>query len=132
MRPAIGRLRHRLTLETASRTPDGGGGAVETWTAVAQVWGRIVPTGGTAGLHLANAGDTDRTASIEPLSGGATVTLAVPAEGGAHVRLAPGSYRITGANGLRGSVSLTGDGMTSSFALTPPGPLAAPITVYPN
>ncbi|HWV83775.1 MAG TPA: phage head closure protein [Hyphomicrobiaceae bacterium] len=47
MRPAIGRLRHRLTLETASRTPDGGGGAVETWTAVAQVWGRIVPTGGT-------------------------------------------------------------------------------------
>lgn len=47
MRPAIGRLRHRLTLEAASRTPDGGGGAVETWTSVAQVWGRIQPTGAT-------------------------------------------------------------------------------------
>lgn len=47
MRPAIGRLRHRLRLEAASRTPDGGGGAVETWTTVAQVWGHIRPTGGT-------------------------------------------------------------------------------------
>ena len=46
MRPAIGRLRHRLTLEAASRTPDGGGGAVESWTTVAQLWGRIEPTGG--------------------------------------------------------------------------------------
>jgi hypothetical protein len=92
----------------------------------------VVPTGGTAGLHLANAGDSDRKVSVQPLTGGATATLSVPAEGAAHVRLAPGSYRITGANGLRGSVSLTGDGMTSSFALTPPGPLAAPITVYPN
>lgn len=47
MRPAIGRLRHRLILESASRTPDGGGGAAETWTTVAQVWGRVEPTGGT-------------------------------------------------------------------------------------
>ena len=52
MRSSIGRLRHRLTLESASRTPDGGGGAVETWTTVAQVWGRIQPTGGT---EIANA-----------------------------------------------------------------------------
>ncbi len=47
MRPAIGRLRHRLTLETASRTPDGGGGAVKDWSAVAQLWGQIRPTIGT-------------------------------------------------------------------------------------
>ena len=47
MRPlTIGRLRHRLTLEAASRTPDGGGGAEETWTAVADVWAEITPTGG--------------------------------------------------------------------------------------
>lgn len=52
MRPDIGHLRHRLTLESASRTPDGGGGAVETWTAVAQVWGRIEPTGG---MEIADA-----------------------------------------------------------------------------
>lgn len=45
-RPSIGRLRHRLTLEAASRTPDGGGGASETWTTVAEVWAGITPTGG--------------------------------------------------------------------------------------
>jgi len=44
---AIGRLRHRLTLEAAARTPDGGGGAAETWTTVAEVWGQIRPTGGS-------------------------------------------------------------------------------------
>jgi SPP1 family predicted phage head-tail adaptor len=47
MRSAIGRLRHRLTLETAIRTPDGGGGAAETWATVGQVWGQIRPTGGS-------------------------------------------------------------------------------------
>lgn len=47
MRSAIGRLRHRLTLESAIRTPDGGGGAAEAWTTVAQVWGQIRPTGGS-------------------------------------------------------------------------------------
>ena len=47
MRTAIGRLRHRLTLESATRTSDDGGGAVETWTTVAQLWVRITPTGGT-------------------------------------------------------------------------------------
>ncbi len=46
MRPAIRRLRRRLTLEAASRTPDGGGGAAESWTAIAQVWGDIRPKGG--------------------------------------------------------------------------------------
>jgi SPP1 family predicted phage head-tail adaptor len=46
-RPVIGRLRHRLTLEAAIRAPDGGGGASETWTTVAEVWAEITPTSGT-------------------------------------------------------------------------------------
>jgi SPP1 family predicted phage head-tail adaptor len=46
-RPTIGRLRHHLALEAASRTPDGGGGASETWTTVAEVWAGITPTSGT-------------------------------------------------------------------------------------
>ncbi len=46
-RPSIGRLRHRLTLEQAARTPDGGGGASETWSTVTSVWASITPTGGT-------------------------------------------------------------------------------------
>jgi SPP1 family predicted phage head-tail adaptor len=46
-RTTIGRLRHRLALEAANRTPDGGGGASESWTTVADVWAVIAPTGGT-------------------------------------------------------------------------------------
>jgi hypothetical protein len=92
----------------------------------------VMPAGASAALHVANAGEADRTLSIEPLSGGAAVTLTVPAEGGAHVKLPAGGYRIAGADGLRAAVSLSGDGQTSAFVLTPPGPLAAPITVYPN
>jgi SPP1 family predicted phage head-tail adaptor len=41
MRVRIGRLRHRLTLEVAARGDDGGGGAVSTWSAVAELWGAV-------------------------------------------------------------------------------------------
>lgn len=49
-RTAIGRLRHRLTLEAANRTPDGGGGASEAWTTVAEVWAEITPIAGTEAI----------------------------------------------------------------------------------
>ena len=38
---AIGDLRTRLVLEEPVRTPDGGGGANESWVEMATVWGRI-------------------------------------------------------------------------------------------
>ena len=41
MRARIGRLRHRLTLEAASRADDGGGGAVSSWEEVAELWGAV-------------------------------------------------------------------------------------------
>jgi len=56
MRASIGRLRHRLSLEVATRTPDGGGGAAETWNTVAHLWGRIRPTGGTESLEADGLG----------------------------------------------------------------------------
>ena len=43
---AIGELRHRLMLQQAARTGDTGGGAEETWTTVAILWGRITPISG--------------------------------------------------------------------------------------
>jgi SPP1 family predicted phage head-tail adaptor len=39
----IGDLRHRVSIETAARTSDGGGGATVTWTLVADVWAAIWP-----------------------------------------------------------------------------------------
>ncbi len=43
----IGRLRHRLVLESVERTPDGGGGATKTWIEEATVWADLRPLGGS-------------------------------------------------------------------------------------
>ncbi|MGN6127208.1 MAG: DUF5719 family protein, partial [Humibacter sp.] len=92
-----------------------------------------LPGGSTPTLHVANPGDADRTVSLVSLASGSKPSkIAVPAEGGAGMKLNPGTYKISGAEGLTASVSFASDGRASSFALTPPGPLAAPITVYPN
>jgi SPP1 family predicted phage head-tail adaptor len=42
----IGDLRHRVTLEQSVRADDGCGGAIETWEAVAQLWGAVRPLSG--------------------------------------------------------------------------------------
>ncbi len=44
--PVIGRMRQRMTLQQAVRSPDGGGGATVTWNAVADVWAALSPLGG--------------------------------------------------------------------------------------
>lgn len=51
MRPTIGALRHRVVLEDVSRTGDGGGGAIETWIPVAEVWAAIATMGGDERLE---------------------------------------------------------------------------------
>lgn len=38
---AIGDLRHRLVIESATRASDGGGGATLTWAAIGEVWAAI-------------------------------------------------------------------------------------------
>jgi SPP1 family predicted phage head-tail adaptor len=40
-----GWLRHRVTFETATGTPDDAGGASLTWSAVATLWAAIEPVG---------------------------------------------------------------------------------------
>jgi SPP1 family predicted phage head-tail adaptor len=47
----IGEMRHRLTLEAPQRTADGGGGAIVTWTLIADVWGAVVPLSGSESLE---------------------------------------------------------------------------------
>lgn len=41
-----GRLCRRLTLEAPLLSPDGGGGSALAWTAVADVWADVRPSGG--------------------------------------------------------------------------------------
>jgi SPP1 family predicted phage head-tail adaptor len=42
---AVGRLRHRLTLEAPVEMADGAGGVARTWSALGQVWAAIEPVG---------------------------------------------------------------------------------------
>lgn len=46
MSALIGGLRHRVTLEQPVRADDDGGGAVETWEAVAELWAKIAARSG--------------------------------------------------------------------------------------
>lgn len=41
-----GDLRHRVVLEEAARTPDGGGGAIEAWQEITTLWAAISPVSG--------------------------------------------------------------------------------------
>lgn len=43
---SIGDLRQRVTLEEVARVDDGGGGASESWVAVAVLWASVEPVGG--------------------------------------------------------------------------------------
>ena len=47
----IGALRDRLTLEAPIRSDDGGGGAVVTWTTIANLWGAVRPITGDERLR---------------------------------------------------------------------------------
>lgn len=46
-RVTLGDMRHRLALEEAAATPDGAGGAIVSWSPVAEVWAAIRPRSGT-------------------------------------------------------------------------------------
>jgi len=41
--PDIAKLRHRLTIEQLSNTPDSQGGFATTWSTLATVWGKVEP-----------------------------------------------------------------------------------------
>lgn len=43
---SIGDLRHKIKIQEAVRTGDGGGGAEVVWRDVAEVWARIEPASG--------------------------------------------------------------------------------------
>jgi SPP1 family predicted phage head-tail adaptor len=44
-------LRHRLTLEQLQREDDDGGGFVESWVAVAELWADLRPVGGSENVE---------------------------------------------------------------------------------
>ncbi|HEU4465681.1 MAG TPA: DUF5719 family protein, partial [Agromyces sp.] len=90
-----------------------------------------VPQGPGAVLHVANPGDEE--AVVEAAIGGAQRELRIPAGGAASVELEPDARVVLdGVDGLHASVSFSGDAQLSSMPIAPPGPLDAPVRVYPQ
>jgi SPP1 family predicted phage head-tail adaptor len=48
---AIGDFRERILIQQEARTPDTGGGAVLSWTDVAEIWASVEPLSGREGLQ---------------------------------------------------------------------------------
>jgi hypothetical protein len=90
-----------------------------------------VAQGPSPSLHLANPGGRDATATVT--IDGDSREIAVPAGGAASVDLDSGStVLLSDVEGLHAAVSYAGRDALSSFAVQPPGPLDAPIEVYPR
>lgn len=53
-----GRLRHRVTIQALTRTPDTGGGYTETWSDTATVWAAVEPLAGTERLRAMQVSPT--------------------------------------------------------------------------
>ena len=89
-----------------------------------------VANGPGAVLHLVNTTSADARVTITP-DGGSRATVAVAAGAATDVPIVAGTnYLLGGAESVIASVGYSGDGVLSSFALRPTGPLAAPIRVY--
>ena len=41
-----GQMRHRVTIESLAKTPDGAGGSTLAWSTVATVWAKVTPVSG--------------------------------------------------------------------------------------
>jgi hypothetical protein len=90
-------------------------------------------SGADALIHLANPGTTDAAVSVEvDGSDAAAETVTVPAGGAIAVPAAESTaYRLTGFDRMRVAVSYSGDGLLAGHTLSPTGPAAERITVYP-
>lgn len=98
--------------------------------ALASNFALSIAPGPSPTLHLHNVEATDTTVTISG-EGGASTELAIAARQSAFVALTGNArYTVTNGSEVVASVSYSGDGVLSSFAINPPGPLATPITVY--
>jgi hypothetical protein len=91
----------------------------------------VYVAGGPApALHLANTSTADAALTLTA-DGGAVTPVTVPAGQSVVVGVTPSiAYLITGGAGVAASVGYTGDGLASSYTISPVGPLVEAIAVY--
>lgn len=90
-----------------------------------------VPDGPSPVLHLANEGEDE--AAVQVTIDGETRAVVIDAGSAASVDVDAGSIvTLAGVAGVHASVSFGDDGELASFGVQPPGPLDAPIRVFPR
>jgi hypothetical protein len=128
-------LRSDEPIVAAARTAtDSAGGKDFGWfSASAPLAGSFtvaVAAGPSPTLHLVNGGAEDAALTLTPTQG-TPVDLQIDAGSSATVPVSGGAtYVVSGGLKLWALVDYSGDGVLSSFALNPPGPLASSIRVY--
>jgi hypothetical protein len=91
-----------------------------------------VADGPSPSLHLINTASASATYTASPERGTPT-TVTVQAGASATLNLAASArYLVSGGTSTVASVGYSGGGLLASFTLSPAGPLAAPIRVYPH
>ena len=89
-----------------------------------------VPDGPSPIVTIANPTAADVVLELAAQGAGAVpVTVPVAAGGSTSVSVAPGSYLLSGAEGVVVSVSLAGPGSIAAYAIASPRPVAGPLVV---
>ncbi|MCU1444897.1 DUF5719 family protein [Cryobacterium sp.] len=91
-----------------------------------------IAPGPAPALHLANTSDVDSVLTLTA-DGGAVTTLTVPAGQSVVTGVTESiAYLVTGGEGIAASVGYSGDGLASSYTVSPIGALVQAIPVYPR
>ncbi|MDA4893596.1 DUF5719 family protein [Streptomyces sp. MS2A] len=120
----------------AWQTTGRGGGADFAWmTPAPELEGTTafaVAKGPSPTLHLHNDGSDDAEVTLEPVGGGAPVTVQVPA-GGSAVSAVDGEqvYTMTSATPVRAAVAFSGPSQIAGYPVWPATAMSPQITVYP-
>lgn len=81
---------------------------------------------------VTNTENTARTLTFDPLDGGDSLTLEIPAVGSAALPLEPDTaYRLRGAEGLHVAISFAGSGKIASYALSSPRAADSSLVIRP-
>ena len=90
-----------------------------------------IPEGPSPVLHLANEGEDE--AEVQVTIDGETRAVTIDAGSAASVEVEAGSIvTLAGVGGVHASVSFSDELELASFGVQPPGPLDAPIRVFPR
>ncbi|MDR5700397.1 DUF5719 family protein [Agromyces aerolatus] len=133
--PVVAAARSTIPSEAGTPdAPDGATGDVAWFSATAPLIGDTavaVADGPGPQLHLRNPGD--EVADVTIVAGGGERSVEVEAGSAVEVGLTSGQGLVLrGAEGLHASVSYRSARQLASMPVEPPGPLDAPIRIYPR